>query len=124
MDRILSIFYFLFALCLFVFLSQIFISSFPLRISSPLCYSVVQGVLSSPFISSPVVQGGVAEIDWSLSTRLERRRIMEKTTKSLKLASVRLLSTHRHHHHHHHHHHHRGAHPHHHLRFWRTLHHH
>lgn len=52
MDRILSIFYFLFPLCLFVFLSQIFISSFPLRISSPLCYSVVQGVVSSPFISS------------------------------------------------------------------------
>ena len=40
-----------------------------------------------------------SEIDWSLIPRVERRRIMERTTKSLKLASVHLISTRCHHHH-------------------------
>ena len=58
MDRILSrfIFFLLYVFSSFFLsfslLSQIFISSFPLRISSPLSYSVVQGVVSSLFIPS------------------------------------------------------------------------
>lgn len=68
-------------------------------------------------------QGLRSEIDWSLSPR---KRIMERTTKSLKFTSVRLLSTRRFHHHqrgdrdHH-----GGAHHHHHsLRFRCILNHH
>ena len=136
MDRILSrfIFFLLYVFSSFFLsfslLSQIFISSFPLRISSPLSYSVVQGVVSSLFIpssffsvllwSSPLrwCKAVWQKLICSLSPRVERRRIMERTTKSLKLASVRLLSTHRYHNHH------RGAHPHHYLLIQHTFHHH
>ncbi|KAL0804650.1 hypothetical protein Bca101_097140 [Brassica carinata] len=55
--------------------------------------------VSSPLSLSSLTTRTRSEVDWSLSPKVERRRIMERTTKSLKLASVRLLSTRRHHHH-------------------------